>query len=198
MEKTYLTCAQTARLIRKALKQAFPGVTFYVRSKTYSGGASIDINWKDGPTDKEVDTVAGAFSGKGFDGMIDLAYYYNHWMLPDGTVQIASSPGTVGSMGTVPAVKNDKPHPDAKLVSFGADYIHTSRAYSRKLVERVGQSHHEKTGMDIPPIEGYGWWTGGKERGKTYGFARGQWNAGSRPTDEWFNRELWQTSGETT
>ena len=38
----YLTCAETAKLVRSALKAAFPGVKFSVCSSTYSGGASID------------------------------------------------------------------------------------------------------------------------------------------------------------
>lgn len=34
----YLSCAETAKLVRQALKEAFPGVKFGVRSSTYSGG----------------------------------------------------------------------------------------------------------------------------------------------------------------
>ena len=40
----YFTCAETAKLIRQSLKEAFPGVKFSVRSSTYSGGASIDVS----------------------------------------------------------------------------------------------------------------------------------------------------------
>ena len=42
-EVRYLTCAETAKLARAALKQAFPGVRFSVRSDTYAGGASIHV-----------------------------------------------------------------------------------------------------------------------------------------------------------
>jgi hypothetical protein len=48
-ESQYLSCAETAKLVRKVLKTAFQGVKFSVRSDTYSGGASIDIRWTDGP-----------------------------------------------------------------------------------------------------------------------------------------------------
>jgi len=54
----YLSCAETAKLIGPALKAAFPGVKFSVRSHTYAGGASIDIDWTDGPTQKTVDRLA--------------------------------------------------------------------------------------------------------------------------------------------
>lgn len=38
-----LTCAETAKLVRKELKKHFPGQKFSVRSHTYAGGASISI-----------------------------------------------------------------------------------------------------------------------------------------------------------
>ena len=47
--KDYLSAAETAVLIRKALAKSFPGTKFYVRSETYSGGASIDVYY-DGAT----------------------------------------------------------------------------------------------------------------------------------------------------
>ena len=67
----YMTCAETAKLIRKALKEAFPGFKFSVRSHTYSMGASIYVRWDDGPTTKEVEAVARVFAGATFDGMTD-------------------------------------------------------------------------------------------------------------------------------
>jgi hypothetical protein len=71
----YLTCAETAKLIRAALKTAFPSITFTVKSKTYSGGASIRVGWTDGPTEYEIKQVTGRFEGATFDGMIDLKSY---------------------------------------------------------------------------------------------------------------------------
>ena len=41
----YLTCAETAKLIRKDLKKNFPKIKFSVMSNTYSMGASIRVNW---------------------------------------------------------------------------------------------------------------------------------------------------------
>lgn len=67
----YISVVETAKLIRKALKETFPGFKFSVRSERYSGGASIDVWWTDGPTVPQVDRVAGAFEGSYFDGMID-------------------------------------------------------------------------------------------------------------------------------
>lgn len=67
----YLSCAETAKLVRKALKEAFPGIKFSVRSKTYSGGASIDVHWTDGPADCQVKPLVCAFQGGSFDAMTD-------------------------------------------------------------------------------------------------------------------------------
>lgn len=67
----FQSCAATAKLVRKALKEAFPGIKFSVRSHTYSMGASINVNWTDGPTDKQVKTITDRFNGATFDGMTD-------------------------------------------------------------------------------------------------------------------------------
>ena len=71
MTRKYLSCADTAKLLRQALKESFPGVTFGVTSKTYSGGASINIRWVDGPLSSQVKDVASTFEGAYFDSMID-------------------------------------------------------------------------------------------------------------------------------
>lgn len=71
----HISVADTAKIVRTALKAAFPTVKFSVRSKSYSGGASIDVSWQDGPTEREVDFVTKHYEGATFDGMIDLKSY---------------------------------------------------------------------------------------------------------------------------
>jgi hypothetical protein len=126
----YLSCAETAKLVRAALKQAHPGVKFGVRSKTYSGGASIDVSYTDGPPASEVEKSVGIFAGADFDGMIDLKCYSSHWLEPDGSVTIAKAQGTESSGGYLPQVIGDPPSPNSRLVSFGADYVFVQRRYS--------------------------------------------------------------------
>ena len=70
MTKHY-TAAETAKHVRQALKEAFPSIKFSVQSKSYSGGASINICWTDGPTPDQVESIAGCFEGATFDGMTD-------------------------------------------------------------------------------------------------------------------------------
>jgi len=45
----YLTGTETAILVPRALRERWPQVKFSVRSGTYSGGASIDVSWFNGP-----------------------------------------------------------------------------------------------------------------------------------------------------
>jgi len=76
-ERRYISCADTAKLVRKALKAEFPGQKFSVRSSTYAGGASIHVNWIDGPSESAVESVTCLYQGASFDGMTDMASYHN-------------------------------------------------------------------------------------------------------------------------
>lgn len=68
----YISSADTAKLVRQALKESFPGIKFSVRSNSYAGGASIRVMWIDGPNAAQVEAVVGVFQGAYFDGMQDL------------------------------------------------------------------------------------------------------------------------------
>lgn len=133
-EKTYLTVADTAKLLRQHLRRAFPGVKFSVRSSRYAGGASIDVSWTDGPTDSEVDAIAGRYAGARFDGMIDMASYVSHWLEDDGTVTVAHDGGTEASRGSRSEFIGSRRTPGAVLVHLGADYVHTSRTVTEGLI----------------------------------------------------------------
>lgn len=101
----YLSVTDTAKLVRAALKAGFPGVKFSVRSDSYSGGASIDISWTDGPFEKDVEQIANRYQGSDFDGMQDLKTYRSGTLigLPGGEVE---------------------------EVKFGADFVFTNRELS--------------------------------------------------------------------
>ena len=130
----YLSCAETAKLVRQALKREFPAVKFSVQSNTYSMGASIRVNWTDGPRTKQVEAVAGAYAGADFDGMIDLKTYSSHYLRADGTPYVHHARGTEGSRGSIPETDNRAlaplMPPDVRVVRFGADYVSCSRNVS--------------------------------------------------------------------
>lgn len=69
--------------IRRELKRAFPGVRFSVRSKSFSGGDSIDVYWTDGPLSSEVDEIARKYQEGSFDGMTDSYNYNRDNVFPD-------------------------------------------------------------------------------------------------------------------
>ena len=71
MSRKYISTTDTAKLIRKSLKEAFPTTKFSVVSSKYAGGSSIHIRWIDGPTDAEVSAISDRFAGAYFDGSID-------------------------------------------------------------------------------------------------------------------------------
>lgn len=103
-DRRYISVVDTAKLLRSALRQRFPGVKFSVRSSKYSGGASIRVHWTDGPTETEVRELTDLYTGASFDGMQDLKSYHDSILVDeDGTPE---------------------------LVHFGADYIFENREVS--------------------------------------------------------------------
>lgn len=82
MSTTYLSTTETAGMVRKALKESFPGVKFSVRSSKYSMGASISVSWTDGPNTAQVNAVVKIFEGSYFDGSQD--YKGSRFAMIDG------------------------------------------------------------------------------------------------------------------
>jgi hypothetical protein len=70
--KQQSTHALAAKMIRKELKKAYPNTTFTVRARSFSGGDSVDIEWTDGPTDKQVADITAKYQYGHFDGIQDL------------------------------------------------------------------------------------------------------------------------------
>lgn len=75
MDARYISCTESAKLIRKELKANFPSIKFSVKSSSYAGGASISIRWTDGPARKAVEKITDKFAGARFDGMDDSTEY---------------------------------------------------------------------------------------------------------------------------
>ncbi|MGF6603274.1 hypothetical protein P3T23_008028 [Paraburkholderia sp. GAS448] len=134
-ERRYLSCTETAKLVRQSLKEAFPGIKFSVRGSTYSGGASIDVNWEDGPCEAQVDPIVDRYRGAYFDGMEDCK-------------------GSRFAMVTTEA--------GLEQVSFGADFIHLSRYHSDLALERAISAvfrryygNFRDANMEMPTVRDY-------------------------------------------
>src|SRR6056297_2997567 len=140
----YVNTTDTAKLIRALLRRKFPNTKFSVRSSKYSGGSSIRVAWTDGPTDKLVDAYVQPFAGGGFDGIIDMKFYSDSWLYPDGSASFMATGGTEGSMGAVPAATAEPAADGAIPVSFSADFVFTNRSYSDAARDRVLKSYASK------------------------------------------------------
>lgn len=78
--KTMSDYARAAKNMKKELALAFPGVKFEVRSKSYSGGNSVDISWTDGPAFADVEAITNKYQYGDFNGMEDIYEYDNSAM----------------------------------------------------------------------------------------------------------------------
>jgi hypothetical protein len=75
MQQIYEGAVGTAKRVRQILKLKFPKVKFSVRSKSYSGGSSVYVDWTDGPRTEAVERLVKVYEGASFDGMQDLKTY---------------------------------------------------------------------------------------------------------------------------
>lgn len=117
---------ETAKLIREALKGAFPNTKFSVKSKSYSGGCSISVRWTDGPVGSDVKRITDRFEGASFDGMQDLKSY------------------------------NEPSEWKGQRVSFHVDYIFPSRSESEGLLREAADWVSYHTGLPALEIaDGY-------------------------------------------
>lgn len=124
----YYTCAETAKFVRDALKEAFPGIKFSVKSRTYSMGASIDVKWFDGPTEDEFKAVTHKFEG---------SYMSNEY-----------------GGDSIKMPRHDTIDPvTGESCSFGANWVSGERSYTlafyRPVVERLAAYY----GCPVPDIE---------------------------------------------
>jgi hypothetical protein len=67
----YISTKDTAKLLRQALKSAFPGVKFSVRMSTGTASAWMNVSYSDGPTEEAVRRITGQYEGRSFNGMTD-------------------------------------------------------------------------------------------------------------------------------
>jgi hypothetical protein len=119
MNVDYIPAREATALIRNHLKTKYPNEKHSVRMQRHAGGTTVYVQ---GPHSSD----ARVFSARGFDGMIDMSYSIDHWLLPDGTLAVRGTSGTEGSRGSVPSFTNPAPHPDAKPVILGIGYVFTS------------------------------------------------------------------------
>lgn len=116
-----------AACIRALLAQQFPGIKFWVRTHSYAGGSSLDVEYNGSlpgaPEAKAVEKLVKPWSTDGFDGMIDMAYNLSRWVMPDCTIAGTVTQGTTCSRGVHDERNDPKPHPEAVLMRGGIGYV---------------------------------------------------------------------------
>lgn len=144
----WIDTAEVAKLIRKHLKKNFAGVKFSVRISRYSGGSSINVNWTDGPTVKQVETVTHPFQGNRFDGMIDLQYHASQWYCEEHGARVAEIYGHGNGLDAIGASRCCA---KSEHVNMGAGYIFESRDLSDEFLGELAAQVRKESGM---PAEG--------------------------------------------
>ena len=76
MKTTKSKGATASSLIKAELTKAFPSIKFSVRYSCFSGGDSVDISWKFGPTCAQVEAISDKYQAGSFDGMTDSYTYH--------------------------------------------------------------------------------------------------------------------------
>lgn len=116
MTTEYISIADTAKLVRQSMKEAFPGLKFGVRSKSWSLGGAVYVSWTDGPNATQVEAVAGRFAGSYFDAGIDYKGSVSH-MLDGRRVRFCAD--SVHCMVTIPMNRCNAPSIALRATSRG-------------------------------------------------------------------------------
>lgn len=138
---------EVSKMLRERLKAEFPGTKFSVRMKNYS----IRIGWLDKPYTELVNLIADAYSFSDFDGMIDMEYSINRWLLPDGRLVGTVTTGTTGSAGSMPACHTKQPDPLAVRVGSLIKYVFCEHGWSEEYEASLAKEVCKKWGIDYNP-----------------------------------------------
>lgn len=71
MNREFISATNVAKMIRKGLKESFPGVKFSVVTDKYAGGASIRLQWENGPSPAMVEKLVKVYQSDGGGNMDD-------------------------------------------------------------------------------------------------------------------------------
>ena len=141
----YDSLTKGGKNLRRELKDAFPETKFSVRSRSYSGGDSIDINWTDGPTTEVVEKISGKYQQGSFNGMEDIYEYSSSNVWPDvfGGAKYVMTNRSYSNEAYLQAVAEVEKEWGIKLkvsyTSFNSAYISNE---DDKNVDDAGSAHY--------------------------------------------------------
>ena len=122
MQNITLSATETAKLLRRHLKQEFPKHKFSVRQ---SHGC-LRVNAKNEIEKSEFDKIiklADMYGGEGFDGMIDMRYSIYTYLNEEGMACGNKSGGTVNNGGGVVSAYDDIPEEAKTLAKLYTEFV---------------------------------------------------------------------------
>lgn len=129
--KAFYDLTDTAKLVRRCLKEAFPGVKFSVRSERFSMGSAIRVAWTDGPLAKVVSDLVGRFQYSGSMRIDDYVHSREH--------EVGGRPVSFG----------------AKYVSCSRNVSDTVRKAIDQLSDQEMKAASQKLGLRDMPFDTY-------------------------------------------
>jgi len=124
----WVDTTEVAKLVRKYLRENFPGEKFSVRSDRYAGGSAVRVET---PADWTHDAVHALWAelspwgSAGFDAMTDGSYSKGHTLCPDHGVTLTY----VGQHFGAPERSEAPCCAKAEPVHMGASYVQVSKGY---------------------------------------------------------------------
>lgn len=106
-EQVNYTVRETGTEIRRALRDAFPGVKFSLRGSRGTGYGWFSLSWTDGPTTRAVDAVTNRFRSSYFDGMDDSTHTIPATMYADADGVIREHRYSCDGVNTERSVSTD-------------------------------------------------------------------------------------------
>jgi hypothetical protein len=147
MTVTHYTHAQTAKLVRAALKTAFPPIKFFVTSRP----RSVKVCWVDGPSGESVCDVVEPFSWKRYDGRIASEYTIDAW-IKNGRIVGHRCVGAISSRGRVDPYGLEAPELGCELVNFGT-WVSISHIMSATQARKAAAQVSAYFSVPMPIIE---------------------------------------------
>jgi hypothetical protein len=126
--------ARAAACIKRELIDAFPGISFTVKSESYSMGNCVNIRWTLGPTTKQVDEIVGKYQDGHFDGMQDM-YVHDNSAYNSAMEQVLAVAKNVSPSREIPRELREQLKTDLTPLTDRRDY-----ELEREMYELVGRT----------------------------------------------------------
>lgn len=132
---------ETAKEIRKVLKENYPQTKFSVRTQHHT---TVRISWQDGPSPKQIEKLTNKFLAGYFDGMQDMYIYTGNGAKFIFTEREVSPSNAKIIFDTFSTYKNiDQIKFEIKVSSYSGEYYHISTDSEYDFVRQIERKIYE-------------------------------------------------------